>query len=191
MKESRSTADLTTSDAARAVLGAVGWRCVMLLAVDSVRGAVRRITQSSGGTNMTSGVDETPSDPRIVAIATVAPLWGIHYGSDLEVAADHMDRGDEVHVLTCRGGLTSCVANPAGDRIACMFCRGIQRRGLAALGVPSSRVHVVPRVRSTSTLPVDSFTALRDHRPKQRTGGAAASALVSYLLAPEPAGEPH
>lgn len=124
---------------------------------------------------------------RVIAVATVAPLWGIHYGADLEIAAQHLTDGDEVHLLTCHGGLTSCVANPTADRISCMLCRAIQRRAVTALGIEPTFVHTIPSVDARKTDVPDTLERLTGiGEGSSNAGRATVSSLVSFLREPEP-----
>lgn len=126
-------------------------------------------------------------ETRTVVIATVAPLWTIHYASELELVADHLSRGDDVHILTCRGGLAGCTANPTNDRLTCVYCRSSQRRALRAVGIPASHVHAVPHTEVADSLPVETLDELRDFDPDgSGAGRAAVSSLVSHLRDPEP-----
>lgn len=125
--------------------------------------------------------------PTRVAISTVVPLWTIHYASDLELAAEHLSRGDDVHILRCDGGLASCAANPTKDRLACSFCRSAQRRGLRTLGLSPANIHTIPPVHVSSEPVAQTTAALRDlGASTSGAGRAAASSLISFVRDPEP-----
>jgi FkbM family methyltransferase len=46
----------------------------------------------------------------------------VHHAETIELVHSLFNRGDQVFVLTCRGALVSCAANPSHDRYLCFRC---------------------------------------------------------------------
>jgi Capsule polysaccharide biosynthesis protein len=64
-----------------------------------------------------------------------------HFETELELMADHLDAGDEVYVLACRGELATCFSNYQHEAWLCAQC---QARFTKGLGLLDGRIHVVP-----------------------------------------------
>jgi hypothetical protein len=56
-----------------------------------------------------------------------------HYETDLEIVQDHLEKGDRVSFIGCRGELPACDTNPRHDRPRCLYCCGRRERGLGLL----------------------------------------------------------
>ena len=61
--------------------------------------------------------------------ATVAP----HFETELEIAQRHLDAGDDVEYLACRGGLANCEYNPEKTVAGCQSCVLRRNNGLGML----------------------------------------------------------
>lgn len=70
-------------------------------------------------------------------------VLGVHYATNLELAAKHVEHGDEVHLLLCHGDLGSCPSNNVHDRKVCVLCRSKQAAGLANDLMARTQKHVL------------------------------------------------
>ncbi len=59
--------------------------------------------------------------------------WNTHFGTELELAQVHLDRGDDVEFLGCDRCLVVCEGNPTGKTSKCDKCRLRRSGGLSLL----------------------------------------------------------
>ena len=122
---------------------------------------------------------------KIVIVApyrTVAP----HFEAELEIAQQHVDRGDEVLFLSCTGQLVNCDFNIDRDESVCVNCRGRRSHGMDLLSESCDSFDL----RSYSGVSIPEFQTLQsliDWRIENfDIGYAALSSLVSVVRDPEP-----
>lgn len=58
-----------------------------------------------------------------VLVLSTTALWPDHHQATLEICLRHLDQGDEVWLVTCKGALSVCAPNPYHDLSACARCR--------------------------------------------------------------------
>lgn len=68
-----------------------------------------------------------------VLIISYFTKWVPHFGTELELAQIHLDRGDTVEFLGCDGCIIACQTNPQGDVNSCNACRLRRLRGMQLL----------------------------------------------------------
>jgi hypothetical protein len=122
--------------------------------------------------------------------------WSPHFETELELAERHLEKYDEVTVITCDAALRFCEVNPEHTYEQCRLCYGRAREGLKHLSGPV-------RVFKLSDLMVqakDSMALLRKLPKSYRSfdelyqlkfenfdlGAAVLSTLNSLLNDPEP-----
>jgi hypothetical protein len=125
----------------------------------------------------------------------VEDVIGIHYATNLELAVDHLCKGDEVHFAVCHGSLQSCPANDDHDWKICMLCRSKLRAGLAVDEMARATIHVLDLERHGSDIRVPVFNSI-DELKEFTIGGVnhgmeAASSVISALRDPRPDMEIH
>lgn len=121
-----------------------------------------------------------------VIIPILRALSTPHYETDLEIAQRHLDRGDDVHLLTCKSSIPTCDYVLEHDAGSCLRC--IERRsdGINKLS-PSPTTHGILNLTSEDErilrgLPesFDSQQALRQFSIKGfDVGTAVLSTLIS------------
>ena len=72
--------------------------------------------------------------------------WKLHV-TDLELIQKHIDAGDDVTVLTCRGEMRACDNNPRQQASRCVRCIGRSNVGLRLV---RGSFHVAPYYRLSS-----------------------------------------
>lgn len=140
---------------------------------------------------LTQVLDRLPADrPARIVIFSVSPLWTPHFATELELASVHRDRGDDVHVVHCRGAIPSSMPNPNNALEQCLLCRSQSERGFEAAGIPLSHVHEIRPDRAFEPRAVpepDSVEELRSWKwDGADLGEAAVSSLVTVLRDPLP-----
>jgi len=122
--------------------------------------------------------------------------WSPHFETELELIELHLERGDEVTVITCDAALSYCEANQERDFSNCARCVGRAREGLKHLSAPI-------KVLKLSELILEAKTAMEPLWQLPRTyqsfdqlyelkvgnfdlGAAVLSTLNSVLDDPEP-----
>ncbi len=121
--------------------------------------------------------------------ATVAP----HFETELEIAQQHLDRGDEVQFLNCLGELPNCDFNPDRSPERCQQCIGRRAMGLEMLDSepahPLRLYSLNQPLHSLEPLKLE-FANLQDlieYRIENfDIGYAVLSSLVSNVRDPEP-----
>lgn len=108
-----------------------------------------------------------------------------HFETELELIADHLERGDDVYILTCQGEFGTCFANYWHQESQCMSCRARCTKGLSLLGqhVNVMRYPFAPQTRY-SEIPdtISDFDTLKAFQVgKAQIGLGAASSLVTRM----------
>lgn len=135
--------------------------------------------------------DALPKDrPSRVIVFSVAPLWTPHFATELELACVHRDRGDQVHVLHCRGGIDSCMPNPSHRLERCILCRSQSDTGFEAAGIDPSRIEELRPSRHVDVSDLPTPETIEDLRrwtwDGADLGEAVLSSLISVLRDPAP-----
>jgi hypothetical protein len=116
-------------------------------------------------------------------------VLGVHYATNLEIAARHLDQGDEVHLLVCHGDLGSCPSNSLHDRRICILCKSKQASGLANDLMARVRRHVLD-LSGYMMLSLPEFDSVEDLKEYSidgiNHGMEAASSLISIYRDPKP-----
>lgn len=119
-----------------------------------------------------------------------------HFETDLELAQQHLLRGDSVTLLTCTADLTSCDVNLEHDLAQCLNCILRRRRAVRVLrGKPS--VEPLLRLEESDRRILESvrteFTSIEDLRSYTLEsfdiGMAVLSSIVSLTRDPQPSME--
>lgn len=112
-------------------------------------------------------------------------MWSPHFETELELMANHLDQGDEVYVVVCRGELPACFTNPCHKKIACLVCYSKLRQGLSILG---RKVTLVRYSLDASTIPLEipeKFANIEELKTFQigplQLGLCAASSLITRI----------
>lgn len=120
--------------------------------------------------------------------ATVAP----HFETELELAQQHLDKGDEVITLSCFGQLANCDFNIDRTQARCDECIGRRKMGWQLVSPQPTRgrtrqlVQLRPRAHQLR-LDFEDVAELIDYRTDDfEIGYACLSSLVSVVRDPEP-----
>lgn len=122
-------------------------------------------------------------------IAIVSPSATLvpHFGTDLDIAQQHLDAGDSVEFFNCTGDLKNCDHNVDHSPAKCLACVGRREMGLELL-TPCVKSHSFSESYSdhvrTDFESVDDLTAYRIDNFD--IGYAALSSIVSFCRDPEP-----
>lgn len=112
-----------------------------------------------------------------------------HFETELDIAQQHLDRGDRVVVVQCEGELNNCEFNPEKDPSVCENCVGRRRMGASLL----SGIIAIETFQTDHAFPADlqtrfeSVQQLIDYQWNGvDIGYAALSSLVSFCRDPDP-----
>jgi hypothetical protein len=101
-----------------------------------------------------------------IAIYAPIALWEVHLAQAIEIAHINHSEGKEVHVIHCKGSLSSCAANMFHEEIKCGECR-LQTRASIYRQFPKSTFHHdldrvrLPKVLIQKIQEIDSLDALK------------------------------
>ena len=116
--------------------------------------------------------------------------WVPHLATDLEIAARHIDAGDEVHIIQCSGDLPACEPNPNHLKIRCFLCRSRRDKGLNIIGLPEENRHELALNDFIRDLKVPDFASMEELKNFEvngmDVGMAVASSLISMVREPDP-----
>ncbi len=90
-----------------------------------------------------------------VLFLSINNIWQPHFETELELMLDHLEKGDDVYVLTCNKSLFSCVSNPEKAKLGCLKCRSRFWNGLKRIGL--SKGNVINLKRKVSRNVIDSL----------------------------------
>lgn len=116
--------------------------------------------------------------------------WIPHLGTELEIAAKHMDAGDEVHIIQCSGDLLSCEPNPSHTKFRCTACRSQRDKGLSIINMPDQNRHELALNNFHRCLELPDFNSIEELNSYKINnvdiGMAVASTLISRTRDPAP-----
>jgi hypothetical protein len=120
----------------------------------------------------------------------IEDVLGIHYATNLELAAKHISCGDQVHFVVCQGDLQSCPANTYHDWKACILCRSKLRVGLSADVLSSVKVHVLNLGKYAQSIDIPDFVSIGELKKfsisGMNHGMEAASSVITTRRDPNP-----
>jgi len=116
--------------------------------------------------------------------------WIPHLGTDLEIAAKHLDVGDEVHIIQCSGDLSSCEPNPSHKKFRCIACKYQRDKGLSLINLPDQNRHELALNNFYRCLDLPDFHSIEELNSFKINnvdiGMAVASTLISMTRDPNP-----
>lgn len=133
--------------------------------------------------------------PQRVLFYSPLAIWYPHFETDLELIENHLQAGDEVTVLTCRGELPACAPNPRHASRPCRECKGRFAAGVRWLGHERVKVEDFLRLNDEQRAEIDRLSGLRFESLDQLRrvtlecsdiGQAALGSVISALREPEP-----
>ncbi len=118
--------------------------------------------------------------------ATVVP----HFETELDIAQQHLDQGDEVEFVNCIGELANCDFNENRDPARCQQCIGRREMGLELLR-PQVPAFNFQAAATSAKLDIQTdFDSIQELKAYQKDGFdigyAALSSLVSICRDPDP-----
>jgi hypothetical protein len=116
--------------------------------------------------------------------------WIPHLATDLEIAANHIKSGDEVHIIQCSGDLPSCEPNPNHFKLSCILCKSRRDKGLNLINLPGQNRHELALNNFIRDLNLPVFSSIQELKAFEvdnvDIGMAVASTLISMLREPNP-----
>jgi len=83
--------------------------------------------------------------------------WIPHLATDLEIAAKHINNGDDVHIIQCSGDLASCEPNPNHYSLRCSLCKSKRNKGLDLIKLPEENRHELALDKFDQSLEIPDF----------------------------------
>ena len=69
-----------------------------------------------------------------VTIYAPFAIWPYHFETDLEIARNHIEKGDTVTILQCQSNLGICEPNKDHEWERCLWCKSRYKQGIKWLG---------------------------------------------------------
>lgn len=88
----------------------------------------------------------------------LAPL---HFGTELELLDDSIKQGNEVYILKCGAGYTSCYFNPCHNLIGCSICTARTDRFHESLNIPKDHIFTIQPLLDQQTIELPHFEHLK------------------------------
>lgn len=140
-----------------------------------------------------TAVDGGSQMDKAMKILIVSPYAAVspHFETELEIAQGHLDAGDEVTVMSCRGELPGCDFNFSANPRKCHLCRTRREAGWRLVEPRVSHVAICEPIPFpyASTLPpsVADQQSLKQWRPfESDLGWGVLSSLIAATANPEP-----
>lgn len=108
--------------------------------------------------------------------------WVPHFATDLEIAAKHIEAGDEVHIIQCSGDLPACEPNPNHLKLRCSLCRSRRDKGLNIIDLPIEKRHDLALYNFTRELDIPDFSSMEELKSFEVEGMDAGMAVASSLI---------
>lgn len=116
--------------------------------------------------------------------------WIPHLATDLEIAAKHINNGDDVHIIQCSSDLASCEPNPNHYSIRCRICKSKRNKGLNIINLPQENRHELALDKFHPSLEIPDFHTIQDLKDFRINnidiGMAVTSTLISMVREPYP-----
>ena len=116
--------------------------------------------------------------------------WVPHLATDLEIAAKHIDKGDDVHIIQCSGDLPSCEPNPNHFKLRCVSCKSKRDKGLALINLPEQNRHELALNKFVRNLDMPDFPSMQELKDFEidgvDVGMTVASTLISMVRESDP-----
>lgn len=117
-------------------------------------------------------------------------LWYHHFATSLEIANEHINKGDDVHFLVCNSDLGYCETNPENKNDKCISCIKLRNSGFEAININQKNIHYLNLNEFKRDIKIPDFkniTELKNYSFNDNDAGAGvASSLISLLTEPEP-----
>lgn len=115
--------------------------------------------------------------------------WVPHLATDLDIAAKHIDAGDEVFIIQCSGELSTCEPNPTHKKSICKQCISSCKKGLDILDIPEDhRLEIkIPTNVIFHLNPFSDINELKQYKYQHADiGMGVTSSLISMIREPQP-----
>src|SRR5438128_1332181 len=89
-------------------------------------------------------------------------LWNNHFVTSLEIALNHINKGDEVHFLVCESSLSFCEANPEHSLEFCTDCHLIRNRGFDLINLPAENIHKLALKNYWRNIELPQFKTIKE-----------------------------
>lgn len=122
---------------------------------------------------------------KILFYSVNALMVPVNFGAELDLMKTHMEAGDEIYVVRCKGELQSCHTNPQHFQHKCYLCKSRFQQGMDMIGLSADRVLDMSEegvdysrlpARFSSLEEIDSFSL-----EGQNFGEAVISSMVMEL----------
>jgi hypothetical protein len=118
-------------------------------------------------------------------------LWYQHFATNLEIAWEHINKGDNVHFLICESSLSFCESNPEHSLEICTQCHLTRNRGFDKINLPAENIHKLSIMDYQSNITLPEFKTIKELKDFEINGidfgNAVASSLISLRREPNPA----
>lgn len=113
-----------------------------------------------------------------------------HIAINLEIAAKHLNDGDEVHIIQCSGDLSYCEHNWNHLESICTLCKLGRDKGLNLINLPLQNRHELALNNFIRDLDLPDFSSIQELKAFEIDGidfgMAVASTLISMFREPNP-----
>jgi hypothetical protein len=122
-----------------------------------------------------------------VLVLSFNNTWIPHFETELEIISNHLDKNDDVYILTCKKKLKTCISNHAHLLSVCLKCWNRFCAGMKEVGVDHSKIFYLNKKLSKKlcNLLPKFFNSLDDLKAFKLFdidfGLAVASTLISEL----------
>lgn len=124
-----------------------------------------------------------------VLIYSQFSLWYLPLGIDLEIARDHIEKGDIVEFLVCDSSINICETNPNHLLYKCSDCINVRKNALKIINTEDNKIHLL-NVDKNIRLEIPDFSNIEELKNfrigDNDLGQAVASSLISFLREAHP-----
>ena len=121
--------------------------------------------------------------------------WIPHFATDLEIAAKHINNGDEVHIIKCSGDLPYCYLNAHHFKLKCIICKSTCDKGLNIINLPKQNIHEIGLNNFIHDVDLPDFKSIEELKMFKINnvdfGMAVASTLISMVRDSNPDVDQH
>ncbi len=120
-----------------------------------------------------------------ILIYTPSILPDRHFGTDLEIAKNHLDSNDDVHFLVCDSSMQYCEQNLVHSLDVCIACIAKREYGFSLLNTDANKIHNISLHNFRKNISIPKFKNIKELGEFEYNGidigNSASSTIVSIL----------
>ena len=117
-----------------------------------------------------------------ILIYVSTPLLAVHLGYELEIAKQHIKKGDDVYFLVCDKSMLSCDLNENHDSFSCDYCVLRLEHGLDLINFDKSKVYKLELSKFIKYFDIPNFESVQELKKFEYDNLDVGSCTASIMI---------